>query len=78
MKNPWFKKWGILYIPVSIAGWLTLVALAILGVFWFIDIDRQSHSLSNTLIKFSIRLLEIGILYLLIGYVSADNRQQEP
>ena len=45
----WFRSVGLLYVPVSVIGWLlTLLVLA----FWantFIAIDRHSHSVSDTL-----------------------------
>ena len=45
----WFKPVGILFVPVSLMGWLiSLSAVAFCGqVFW--AIDRHSHSASDTL-----------------------------
>jgi hypothetical protein len=45
----WFKPAGILFVPVSAAGWLfTAMALAFCAqVFWFVD--THSHSASDTL-----------------------------
>ena len=49
MGKPWFKPWGWFYLPVS---WPGLVALLVLFAFWvqvFAAIDRNSHSVSDTL-----------------------------
>jgi hypothetical protein len=45
----WFKPVGILFVPVTAAGWLiTLLAFAFCTqVFWFID--SHSHSVTDTL-----------------------------
>ena len=45
----WFKPAGLLFLPVSPAGWLiTVLALAFCAqVFWFVD--THSHSVSDTL-----------------------------
>jgi len=45
----WFKPTGILFVPVSAAGWLvTALAFAFCAqVFWFVD--SRSHSVSDTL-----------------------------
>jgi hypothetical protein len=49
MKNNWFKKTGWIYVPTSPIGIvITLLAIAFcLSVFW--AIDRNSHSVSDTL-----------------------------
>ena len=45
----WFKPLGLIFIPVSFAGWLvTLLATAFcLHIFTFVD--ARSHSVSDTL-----------------------------
>ena len=50
MENHWFKKWGWVYRPDTIVGWvLTIVAFAMIA--WvFVIVDRHSHSVSDTLI----------------------------
>jgi len=68
MKLNWFTRKGIIYWPVSIAGWLIwLIALAY-AVYTFIDIDGRSHSVSDTLINFVFNLLLIGLAYTIIAY----------
>jgi len=49
MKFKWFKPWGWIYRPVSWQGvFIVLLALAFC-VQVFIAVDRQSHSVSDTL-----------------------------
>ena len=45
----WFKPLGIIFVPVSLMGWVTtILALTFCAqVFW--AIDRHSHSVSDTL-----------------------------
>jgi putative effector of murein hydrolase LrgA (UPF0299 family) len=71
MKFPWFKRVGIFYIPASIFGWMILVAGLIYAIYNFIDIDRRSHSVSDTLMNYVFRLLIIGAFYSLIGYFTS-------
>ena len=49
MKKSWFKEWGLIYYPVSWQGFiLTILALAFC-VQVFFAVDRNSHSISDTL-----------------------------
>ncbi|MBI2515602.1 MAG: hypothetical protein HYV95_01685 [Opitutae bacterium] len=49
---PWFKRFGWFYRPVHVFGWITsLVALAFAAQV-FVVIDRQSHSVTDTLYHF--------------------------
>jgi hypothetical protein len=45
----WFRPAGILFVPVSLIGWLAtvLVVTFCAQVFWFVD--SRSHSVSDTL-----------------------------
>lgn len=49
MRKPWFRAWGLIYLPVS---WQGVVVTALLLAFWvntFLAVDRHSHSASDTL-----------------------------
>ena len=49
MNRIWFREFGLLYLPVSIPGWLaTLVAVAFC-VHIFLFVDSRSHSVADTL-----------------------------
>lgn len=69
MKLPWFKRIGLLYLPISLMGWLLLLVAIFYAVYTFIDIDSQSHSVSDTLINFVFNLLIIGAIYSLIAFL---------
>ncbi|MFS2189068.1 hypothetical protein ACCC92_20495 [Mucilaginibacter sp. Mucisp84] len=68
MKLTWFTRKGIIYLPVSIIGWIILIIALAYAVFTFIDIDKRSHSVSDTLINFVFNLLLIGLVYTLIAF----------
>ncbi len=73
MNLPWFKRIGILFIPISIVGWIILMAGLAYAVYVFIDIDSRSHSVSDTLINFVYNLLIIGAVYSLIAFLTSRN-----
>jgi hypothetical protein len=76
MKLPWFKQIGIFFIPTSIIGWLIALGCLIYAVYTFIDIDSRSHSVSDTLINFVIRLLIIGAVYSLIAFFTSRKLEE--
>jgi hypothetical protein len=45
----WFRPVGILFVPASAAGWLLCLAAGAFCVQVFWAIDRQSHSVTDTL-----------------------------
>jgi hypothetical protein len=71
MNLPWFKRLGIFYWPISVIGWLLLLASIVYAVYTFIDIDSRSHSVSDTLINFVFNVLIIGAVYSLIGFLTS-------
>ena len=70
MKLPWFKRISIFFIPVSFIGWIILLAALAFAAYDFIDIDNNSHSVSDTLINFVFHLMIIGAVYSAIGYLT--------
>jgi len=68
MKLNWFTRKGIISLPVSIIGWIILIVALAYAVFTFIDINKRSHSVSDTLINFVFNLLLIGLMYTLIAF----------
>ena len=48
-KRTWFKRWGWIYLPVSVAGWLAVVSTLLFCLNSFLTVDRHSHSASDTL-----------------------------
>jgi hypothetical protein len=56
--NYWFRpkrfwNWFALYVPTSLKGWLATGILFLLGVLFFILVDNNAHSGSDTLIGFA-------------------------
>lgn len=50
MKNfMWFKKMGLIFVPVSIAGTILLLLTIGFCTTVFIAVDRHSHSVTDTL-----------------------------
>ncbi len=49
MNLTWFRRWGWLFRPVSVAGWLALSLAILFCIQVFVVIDRHSHSVSDTL-----------------------------
>jgi hypothetical protein len=78
MKLNWFIRRGIFYLPVSVAGWIILVLAAGYAVYTFIDINSQSHSVSDVMINFVFNLLIIGMVYSVVGYFTEAKAQVKP
>jgi hypothetical protein len=76
MNFPWFKRFGILFIPITIMGWAILIAGIVYAVWLFMDIDSRSHSVSDTLRPYAIWLIILGIIYSVIGYLSIDRNKK--
>lgn len=49
METKWFKKWGIVFIPVSIIGVIMYVLALAFCANVFLAIDSHSHSNTDTL-----------------------------
>jgi hypothetical protein len=75
MNLPWFKRYGIIFIPTSFMGWIILIAGLVYAVYVFIDIDKMSHSVSDTMINFVFNLLIIGAVYSLIAFLTSRNQK---
>ena len=71
MKFPWFRLYGIFFIPVAIPGWVILLSGAGYSVFSFIKIDSSSHSVSDTLMNFVFRLAIILAGYSIVAFLTS-------
>lgn len=49
MNTQWFKAWGWIYRPISWQGVVLIVLALAFCVQVFLAVDRQSHSVSDTL-----------------------------
>jgi hypothetical protein len=52
LKKDWFRKAGIVFYPVSVAGVLLSLFTIVFCVTVFTAVDRNSHSVSDTLYGF--------------------------
>ena len=71
MNLKWFKRDGIIFIPQSVYGWIILIIGFAYAIYSFIEIDRRSHSVSDTLMNFVFRLLIIGVGYTFIAFLTS-------
>lgn len=71
MNFPWFECYGLFYLPKKLISWLIAVAGIIYAVYSFIEIDSRSHSVSDTLMNFVFRMVIIGAVYTLIGFLTS-------
>jgi uncharacterized membrane protein YesL len=71
MNLNWFKRTGIIFVPKNIIGWIIMLAGIGYAVYVFIDIDRKSHSVSDTMITFVFNLLIIIAFYTLIAFLTS-------
>ena len=67
----WFVRKGFFFFPVSIVGWLILLAAFVFCVYSFIDIDSTSHSASDTLINFFFIALIVTVVYSVIAFFTS-------
>ena len=49
MKISWFKEWGWIYYPISWQGAGLVIFTAVFCIQVFLAVDRNSHSVSDTL-----------------------------
>ena len=70
MKVHWFIRKGILFLPVSLMGWVVLCLAAMYAAYPFIEIDSRSHSVSDTLMNWVFNCLIISVVYSLIGFLT--------
>ncbi len=75
MKFPWFKRYGLLFYPISFVGRLILIAALFISVSVFLTIDENSHSVSDTLMSFAINLLIIYFIYSFIAFIASKHNK---
>jgi hypothetical protein len=78
MKLRLFKRVSpIFFLPSSIAGILIFLMAMVYSVYSFIEIDKRSHSVSDTLMNFVFRLFIIWTVYSLIAYFTSSNSHDQ-
>jgi hypothetical protein len=78
----WFKarKRGVGWSPSTWQGWTMLALYIVLLIHSFIQIDKSSHSVSDTLISFFPRFLIFTALLTIVTYIKGEPTtwHQEP
>jgi len=74
MDIKWFVRKGIFFFPVSIIGWIILIAAIGYCVYLFIDIDSRSHSVSDTLMNFVFNALLVMVAYSIIAIFTSKKK----
>jgi hypothetical protein len=50
MNISWFRNWGWIYRPVTIAGWLIVALCLVFCGQVFLAVDQHSHSVSDSMV----------------------------
>lgn len=78
IKQSWFKKFGIVYLPISIIGYLFYLLTVLFCVTVFMAIDRNSHSVSDTLYGiFPDFVSAFTVLFWIASNTSEEKQAQE-
>ena len=73
-----FKKTGWFYLPISLLGWVVLLVYLAVNAQFFMAIDRNSHSVSDTLINFFPHFISLSAFYWWIASNSATGKDSQP
>ena len=71
MKFPWFILRGVIFLPITLPGWLIFLAGLAYAIYNFIRIDRVSHSVSDTLSNWVFNLFFVVLAYYVIAFVTS-------
>jgi hypothetical protein len=75
MSTNWFKKSGWIYVPRSVTGFVISVLTIIFCVTVFVAVDRNSHSVSDTLYGiFPYFVSAFTLLFWIAGNTSKGDR----
>jgi hypothetical protein len=71
----WFKanKSGYGWHPATWEGWIILLLYIVALVYSFLQIDRESHSVSDTLLGFFPRFLLFSALLTIVTYLKGES-----
>jgi hypothetical protein len=78
MKRDWFRRWGWIYRPVAVPGWLVVAVAAAFCINVFVVVDRHSHSVSDTLYGvFPFVVPTLGIVAWIASHTSEPGKLQD-
>jgi hypothetical protein len=67
----WFVRKGIFFKPSSAIGWGLLALVLIYCVQAFIETNKHSHSVGDTLANWFFRVILVGVMYSIIAYFTS-------
>ena len=65
-----FRKKGWIYIPVSVAGWITAIGYVAISAVTLISVNKNYNSFINSLIRFFPYFISFSVLYF---WVASNN-----
>ncbi|HOK25744.1 MAG TPA: hypothetical protein P5320_03725 [Bacteroidales bacterium] len=71
--KPFFKKFGWIYLPVSLAGWIITVIFAGISLATLVWIDSAYNSLFYTLVRFFPYFIGFTVVWFWIASNSAGS-----
>ena len=74
VKALWFKRFGWVYRPVSLAGWVATIGAAAFLVQIFAVLDAQSHSVSDLFYKLYVFAAPTFLGLMWIGSRTSDEK----
>jgi len=75
MKLHWFKQKDIFFVPITVVGWMILIASIAYAIYDFRVIDRKSHSVSDTLMNIAFHLLIIVAIYTITAMLTSTKQK---
>ena len=71
MKFPWFILRGVIFIPITLPGWVIFLAALAYAVYDFIRLNSYSHSFMDTLSNWVFNLFLVVIVYYIIAWMTS-------
>jgi hypothetical protein len=62
-----FRKIGWIYIPVSVAGWITAAGYVAISVVTLVSVDKNYNSFLSSLIRFFPYFISFSVIYFWIA-----------
>jgi len=72
----WFKQIGLVFRPISIAGWIVSLLAVAFCIQIFVFVDHRSHSVSDTLYSIFPYWVPTLLLWLWIADRTSGNSSQ--
>jgi hypothetical protein len=71
MKFPWFILRGVIFIPITLPGWVILLAALAYAAYDFIRLNSYSHSFLDTLSNWVFNLFFVILAYYVIAWITS-------